>query len=248
MHRAPSVPTSIWGWRHKANSQPSLEVFYAHGKLRGNMFQKSQDCSLARALCKEYKAVTQPGMIRFTFRLPDQKHPKHWRRRWRQHISKLIHTPTNHTEFKDVFSDVGVEHLDKGQVHVECFQAHPCEWNQEKVVKKHSHWDAEASTVVESDPWIQEEDQVQQEQSSTQLDENFGRIIPPDLSKRKRAKKKLTWLSANPYMNMLVKLSLNPLFLFSGEHLYLYILPLWIRMWLFGGGIRNIKGSKPPQI
>lgn len=35
--------------------------------------------------------------------------------------SKFIHTPANNAEFKDVLSDVSIKHLDKCQVHVECF-------------------------------------------------------------------------------------------------------------------------------
>lgn len=77
--------------------------------------------------------------------------------------AKIIHTPTKNAEFKDVFSDVSIKHFDKGQVHMECFQAHPCEWNQEKIMQKYSTG-YEASYVIQNPiPRVQEEHQVQQE-------------------------------------------------------------------------------------
>lgn len=69
--------------------------------------------------------------------------------------SKVIHTPTDNAELKDVFSDVSIKHFDKSQVHMEGFQAHPSEWDQEKIMHKYSNRDAEASHVIQSHPWVQ---------------------------------------------------------------------------------------------
>lgn len=55
---------------------------------------------------------------------------------------KKKHTPTNNTKFKDVFPYIGVKDFHKGEIHVESFQAHPGEGNQEEIVKKHCNCNA----------------------------------------------------------------------------------------------------------
>lgn len=79
--------------------------------------------------------------------------------------------------------DVSVKHFHKSNVHVDGFQPHPGEGSQEEEVQQGSHSRAESSHAKGSDPAIQEEDEIQEEQGRAQIHQDFGGIIPAQLPK-----------------------------------------------------------------
>lgn len=63
------------------------------------------------------------------------------------------------------------------------FQPHPGEGSQEEEVQQGGHSSAESGHTKGSDPAIQEEDKVQEEQGRTQVHQDFGGIVPAQLPK-----------------------------------------------------------------
>lgn len=84
-------------------------------------------------------------------------------------------TPAHQRELQHVTWYVAVEDFHQGEVHVDGLQPHPSERNQQKVMKEPGGGDAETHSVrVESQPGINEEDKVEQQQRQAQLDQDFG--------------------------------------------------------------------------
>lgn len=100
-------------------------------------------------------------------------------------------TPSNSAKLEYVGGNVDVEDLDQSVVHVHCLQTHPGERGQQEVVQRGSSGDAEAVVGEGREPGVDEEEHVQPQQGSRQVDEYLGRVVLTQLPEEfKREKDK----------------------------------------------------------
>lgn len=90
-------------------------------------------------------------------------------------------TPSNGAELEHVRRDVDVEDLDERQVHVHGFQAHPREGGQHQVVLDGSRGDGQALAVEGREPGVEQEQQVEAQQGSRQVDEDLCGVVAAQL-------------------------------------------------------------------
>lgn len=89
-------------------------------------------------------------------------------------------TPSRQRELEHVPGHETVEDLDDGQVEVQGFQTHPCEGDEQEVVKEEGCGDAEAYSIrVQGQPRVQQKDQVQQQECKAQIDQDLRWNVPP---------------------------------------------------------------------
>lgn len=90
-------------------------------------------------------------------------------------------TPSDGAELEHVRRDVGVEDLDERQVHVHGFQAHPHEGGQQQVVLDGSRGDGQAVAGEGREPGVEQEEQVEAQQGSRQVDEDLRGVVEAQL-------------------------------------------------------------------
>ena len=77
-------------------------------------------------------------------------------------------TPAKQGQLDHVVSDVGVEHFDQKQVHVQCFNGHPGEAAQQAVLYHHGHEHADALDRPAGCPLAKQKAGVEEQQGGTQ--------------------------------------------------------------------------------
>lgn len=71
-------------------------------------------------------------------------------------VTNQSRTPSNKSYLDHKAGDVGVEHLDEGQIHVDSFQCHPGKGRQEEIMQEKSSGDAKTHGI-----WVQSQPSVQ---------------------------------------------------------------------------------------
>lgn len=91
-------------------------------------------------------------------------------------------TPASDAEFQYVSANISVKYFNQGNVHVNCFQPHPGKGCQKEEMEQGCNGRAKAIHMKWGDPAIQEEKEVQEQQGCTQVHQDFGGIVPSQLS------------------------------------------------------------------
>lgn len=100
-------------------------------------------------------------------------------------------TPASDAEFQYVSANVSIKYFNQGNVHVNCFQPHPGKGCKKEEMEQGRNGRAKAIHMKWGDPAIQEEKEVQEQQGCTQVHQDFGGIVPSQLSgKGKNEEKK----------------------------------------------------------
>lgn len=90
-------------------------------------------------------------------------------------------TPADEAKFEDVGRHVGIEHFNKGKVHVHCLQEHPGERGQQEEVLGGCHGNAEGGQPKGREPGVNEENKVEAEQSNGEVQQDLRWVITPQL-------------------------------------------------------------------
>lgn len=80
-------------------------------------------------------------------------------------------------------------------------QAHPGESCKKEIVKESGHGDAETRLVERGQPGVGEKDHVQHQQRGTKIEQDFRRVVSPQLSKKKGRAHEVTsaWVVLGPF-------------------------------------------------
>lgn len=97
-------------------------------------------------------------------------------------------TPANDAEFQYVAANVRVKYFHQSDVHVNRFQPHPGKGGEEEEVQQGRDGDAETLHLKWGHPAVQEEAEVQEQQRSAQVHQDFGGIIPSQFSRKGKSK------------------------------------------------------------
>lgn len=87
-------------------------------------------------------------------------------------------TPAQQRNFKHVSAEVGREHLNHAQVHVQGLNSCPGEWRQQEIVQEEGGANAQPDGRVQRQPAVKQEDQVEEEEGHAELNKDLGWNVP----------------------------------------------------------------------
>lgn len=90
-------------------------------------------------------------------------------------------TPAYQAEFEQVSPDVDVEHLDEEQIEVKALQRHPAEGDQQGVVERERHPEAEATRGRRCRSLTAEEEDVEEDEGHAEVEVDLDRGVLPGL-------------------------------------------------------------------
>ncbi len=98
----------------------------------------------------------------------------------------MLLTPAHQRELQHASAQVGREHFDDAQVHVQSLKPRPGERGQQEVVQEEGSANTQPHHWVARQPAIQQEDQVEEEEGYTELYQDFGRNVPEQFPAQKK--------------------------------------------------------------